>query len=245
MNNLTETEILDIECKLLVGRPIKLSGGACLRAVTIGEIFDVDLSTYHKYLNILCINKEQIEDVINIKDDNISTFDYLLLNCIYEENIRKIVLSAFEFFIKENVYIGEYGFHIGSAVSERTINRDNFNLFVWALKKSNCLATDSTNILTDKRVSEYLKQVESLKADMNIKQTSNNADIEITDIISSICCRHPNMNFKDILELTMYQLIDVFKRLHKIDEYYTNLDALIHGASGDGVELKHYTNKLK
>jgi RNA processing factor Prp31 len=96
----------------------------------------------------------------------------------------------------------------------------------------------------DPKVQAYLEQVKMLKKDMNINKDKEDDGIEIIDIISSICARHYNCNFKDIAQLTIYQVVNMFKRLHKLDEYFMNLNALVQHGNSAGVELKHYTSKL-
>jgi hypothetical protein len=237
-----KTQELDLECKLILGQPIEIIPDVFLRPVTINEIFSINLSKYNQYLNTLCITQEQLSDIFSINIDEINVFEYLLLNSIYNEDVSKIIISALEFFLSKNVFVGDYGFHFGSPVSDKILHRDNFDQFIHILRKANCVIENVKKKKIDPKVQEYLERVKMLKKDMSV----NNEDdgIEIVDIISSICARHYNCNFKDISQLTIYQVVNIFKRLHKLDEYFMNLDALIHHGNQEGVELKHYTGKL-
>ena len=52
-----------------------------------------------------------------------------------------------------------------------------------------------------------------------------------------------NISKKDLLNYTMFQIYDEYKRLIHIDQYDTNIMALMQGAKN--VKLKHWSSKIQ
>jgi hypothetical protein len=64
-------------------------------------------------------------------------------------------------------------------------------------------------------------------------------------LISSVCSKHANLSLFNIEKLTIYQLIDQFKRLNMIDEYFISVDSLLAGADSKKVDLNHWSKKIQ
>jgi len=45
--------------------------------------------------------------------------------------------------------------------------------------------------------------------------------------------------------VTMFQLIDSFKRLNQIDNYFISIDSLMAGADSKDVTVKHWGDKIQ
>lgn len=242
-------ELSDIELSLLNKKKIEFDNDMFLYPIDIDEIFDLKYSKYSQYINVLTLDSDSIKEKLKTNEE-VTTYQYLITVCIYNDEARDLIIQALEFFLKQKVFISDLGFIIGECDNPKEdkfllINEDNYERFKWFLKKSNCLdVEEKINKKTDEKLQEYLNKLKEIKKDMNLDNQNNN-DITLHDIISSICARHNSYTLDNIKHLTMYQLIDQFKRLHKLDEYFININALIHGASSKDNELIHYTSKLK
>jgi len=67
---------------------------------------------------------------------------------------------------------------------------------------------------------------------------------DIVDIMSAVSSKHPSINVFNCGSLTMYQLIDSYKRLNAVDSYFISIDSILAGASNDEVKVKHWGEKL-
>ena len=66
----------------------------------------------------------------------------------------------------------------------------------------------------------YEKMLKAQKKEKEEKKSSN--DLTIPNIISSVCVKHPSLNYSNIWEITIFQLLDTFNKLqvnsvHEID----------------------------
>ena len=50
-----------------------------------------------------------------------------------------------------------------------------------------------------------------------------------------------NLSINEVMEYSIYQLSSQFQRLMAKENYYVNILALIHGASKNNIDLKHWT----
>jgi hypothetical protein len=127
---------------------------------------------------------------------------------------------------------------------EGNINSQNFNDFTHIVKIQNCVSDKKVrNPPKNEAQRQYYKQLKDAKE--KYKKFYEGNDIDMNDIISAICSKHPSINSLNVGDLTMYQLIDTYKRLSLIDEYDNTMNAMVHGASGENTELKHWISKTK
>ena len=66
--------------------------------------------------------------------------------------------------------------------------------------------------------------------------------MDISDIISAVSSKSNTISKLNVWDLTLYQLYDEYKRLHAINQYEVNIQALMNGA--EGIELKDWSAKL-
>ena len=238
---------VDLNGRMLLGKPIHVSK-INIYPLTMDEIFDekgeIGFEVYNRYLSILCIDSDTIKELLGIDDDNqiIEPFDYLYLNCLQNEELRNLILKAFNLFLKEQVSFCEEGyFLVGDFITGNIINRLNFNSIVDILKQQNCINNKSKIAKPqNEKQKEFFKKLKQMREKYAKYQPSQP---DITDIMSSVCSKHPSINVFNIGGLTMYQLIDQYKRLNMIDEYFLSVESLLHGASKDEVKLIHWSSK--
>ena len=71
-----------------------------------------------------------------------------------------------------------------------------------------------------------------------IKNGNEESGQPLYNVISAITVRSNSINKMNILDLTIFQIYDEYKRLITIDQYNQSLQALMAGASG--VELQQW-----
>ena len=226
---------------------IMLSLGT-FRKPKLREIFDdLGYDIYQMYITFIQIKPKEVYEKImpdladewnkfdDTQKESVSMFDVIETN----EKIREIYNSLFNFFLEEQViyiqgaflilsnYDGEIG-HIKDDDVKGIIFKDNFDEIVDIIRQICCIASDDE----DKKITEEKEPIfknalakklwDKIKKGEEEKkkiQKSRNKNYYIPNIISSVASRHNSLNYTNIYELTMFQLIESFNRLRANEIY--------------------------
>jgi hypothetical protein len=239
---------LDLNMSLLFADPIQVDK-FFVHSLTLKEIREIRFSKYNMYLSYLCLDKPSIQKLLNTLED-IDPWDFLIEGCKFDLNFREIVLTAFKIFLKIDVYFNDFGgfFFDGD---ETVIEKDTFIGIVEILKKQNCIEVKEEKKKQNTQVSseaqEYynkLKIIRKAERYQECRNDKNKSDSDLSDVISSVSAKHPSLNLFNINNLTIYQLVNQFKRLHMIDDYSVSIKLLLAGASNTNT-LTHWSTKIK
>ena len=123
------------------------------------------------------------------------------------------------------------------------ISEDKFYEIVEIVKYQACVVKDSNRVKPKNEAQkEYFRRLRKVRM---MRQQRQNSENELIHVISAVCSVHPNYHFGNIQELTMFQLIDQYKRLCSVEEYSHNIQALMHGASSKDVKIKHWSEPMR
>lgn len=221
---------------LLLGRPIKIDDIGYIYSPTLNEIESIGLDTYYYYLSLITMKPDKFQSYED-------SFDDLIKNKKSQYLLNFIIL----FFTKENFFYAE---EIKSFIFDKKlengeiehyrIKRENYMSFVNAVKLINLIKIEKEVKYFNSRAKQMAEKFKELRE--KYSKTKKDNDLDYNDIISTVSSRHPNINLLNVGDLTIYQLLDKFKRLTNIDEYHTNIQALMNGAKD--IELKHYSSKF-
>ena len=229
-----------LDIAFLLGKDIHLNGIGVLECKKINDLHDVGFENYNKYLSCLCITSDDIYELFEWNDEfqNIDPYDFILANALYNQEYFDNVVNGLSFFLQEEFKFNEGGFF--ESVTKNSINKSNFNFFIDILRKQNCVNQESKK-MTPKNEAQKKMFIKLKKARAKYNKQDNN----VIDIISSVCAKHPSISLFNVGELSMYQLIDQYKRLNAIDEYFISINSLMHGASNDDIKVKHWSSKQR
>jgi hypothetical protein len=231
---------ITLKTKFLLGKPIELDGIGKLHQLTLDEILDIGFPKYNSFLGVLCISKEEILEELKIEDQDFEPFDFIVANCIHSEEYKELVCKALSAFLKSDVTFNQEGyFEIGELIDCRILHKQNFNFFIDIVKQQNCIREKpklpECKNEAQRQYYEKLKEVRAKKEQFENKNS-------FYDIVSSLCSRHNSINVFNIGDFNIYQIIDQYKRLVMIDEYFISVDSRMHGASED-VTVTHWSDK--
>jgi len=238
--------------KFLLGKDINLVGIGVLKSKTLSQIEDVGHSLYNQYLSTLTISSDGIYDALDMDDDGpeINPFDFIVENCKANANFEQLIIDALTFFFEKNIVLDKGCFYIyeqhsnGGVDPIGQLTRSNFYFFTDILKLQNCVQEDKSDKNVKIRNAAQKEFFKKLKAQRKKHKAKNSNESDITDIISAVCAKHPSLNVLNIGDITMYQLIDQYKRLHAIDDYFISVKSLLAGCSKEDVKLTHWATKL-
>ena len=217
--------------------PITLSIGT-LRKPTLKEISQITFDRFSFYEFFLKLSPETYYTKLRKENDGEAFWDSLteeekdkitIYNIIEEdEKIRSTYVEIFNFFFVETVIYQE-GFFI--LLKENTaidnpdkikreqvrgaIAKENFSQVMSLLQQICCIYNEEESLddmkfknnlarkLMEKMLKAKKKEQEAKKSDLNLT---------IPNIISSLANKHPSLNYVNIWDLTIFQLLDAFNR---------------------------------
>lgn len=215
--------------------PITLSIGI-IRKPTLEEIAQLTFDKFSYYEFFLKLSPETY--YTKIKKDNGEAYwnsltkeerDKITIYDIIEKDkqIRNTYVEIFNFFFVETVTYQE-GFFI--LFKENNVNLDDleehqirglisreiFSQVIDLLQQICCIHNDEES-LDDMRFKNNLarKLMEKMLKAKKKEQETKKLDLNLTipNIISSVANRHPSLNYVNIWNLTIFQLLDAFSRM--------------------------------
>lgn len=211
----------NLELKLLGGYQIETDVGNIIQP-KIKDIIEIEESQYNQYLGLLLYDTDLLD--VNKKYcntlgiDKITTFDFLLLQSITNDDFKNIITNALQFFFKKPIHLlNEYGFfYIGELANQKFITSQNYEYLKKVLIKM--------NYLKDMEDEEELQFANEMAREwyLNIKKAEQNQpkpkpQVNLHSIISAMMWR-TNKSIDEILNMTVYQLYDGYYRLFLIDD---------------------------
>lgn len=224
--------------------PITLSIGT-LRKPTLKEISQITFDRFSFYEFFLKLSPETYYTKLRTENDGEAYWNSLteeerdgitIYDIIKEdEQIRNTYVEIFNFFFVETIIYQE-GFFI--LLKENTsidkpdeikkeqvrgaIAKDNFSQVMSLLQQICCIYNEEESLddikfknnlarkLMEKMLKAKKKEQEAKKSDLNLT---------IPNIISSIANKHPSLNYLNIWDLTIFQLLDAFNRIQANSMY--------------------------
>lgn len=242
---------VNLNLKFLRGKPIKINNVGYLYPVKIGDIEEITIEKYNRYLNLLCLDKNDIKELLKIQDDDFESFDFIYLNCIRSKDFLSIVIEALEFFFKEKVTFNIPVFYLGELKEERYIHKNNFEEIKLLIKKMNCLISEkSKEEEIYKPVNEKARKIlEKFKKDneirKKIKQKENKENsLDLFDLVSILSAYGSGINVFNVWDLTFFQFNNQFNRMKILKDFEVNIQILLNTTEPDKVKYQHWLSKI-
>jgi len=240
---------LNLNLKLLKGNPIKIDGVGSIYPIHMDDIVNVTVEKYNHYLNVLCIESEDIKKIFNIVD-NMQTFEFIYLYCIQSDEYKNIVIDALQFFFKEDINFNELcGFYLGDLKDNRIINLDNFEEIKFIIKKLNCLVSENEEDefnCTSQRAKEILERMKKARKKLQkVKEDEEGGEsLTLFDLVSILSAYSNTINIFNVWDLTFFQFNNQFNRLKILKDYEVNIQILMNTTEPDKVKMQHWLSKI-
>jgi hypothetical protein len=177
--------------------------------------------------------------------DEVTLFDFVFINLIADgtNNYKIDFLTMFSMILKEELLLSSNGYFFTQ--KGLIIDNSNFKEIIQIIRDQNVVKEREEKITT-KKERDYKDMLNKAREKYKgyLKATGKLDNTDLVDIISAVSARHQSLNLLNIYELTVYQLIDQFKRLNLIDEYFINIKSLLAGADKKDVNLIHWSKKI-
>lgn len=259
---------VDLEMKLLAGLSIEVEQVGKLYPIKLKEIAEIGESIYNQYLSALCFEIDQLaieeEKKQELKDQNITSFLFILSQCIYDKSgsFLNLVLKSLKFFLKSEIVLSSelQGFWIGTeedlksylenkeenVIQEiKVLTNENYEKFKEVLMlQSGLKTTDEIYNPSNAKAKQIIEKMQQARKEL-AKAKSGGDSISLSDLVSSLIVYNKNISFQDVWELSFYQFNNYFKRMQMVMDYEINLQSLLHGADSKKVELIPFISKMK
>lgn len=229
-----------LELKLLGGYSVETEAGHMIQP-KVKDIIEIDEGQYNQYIGLLLYDTDLLDvnegALKSMGIEELSTFDFLLLQSLADKDFKNIVTNALQFFFKQPVHLlDEYGcFYIGELANQNFITNENYDYIRKVLIKMNYLKD-----MEDEEELEFGNEMarewylEMKKAEQN--KPKSKPQVNLHSIISALMWR-TNKSIDEILNMTVYQLYDGYYRLFLIDDSL-GLKQGIYSGTVDGSKIK-------
>lgn len=236
---------IDTKLKLLAGLPIEVENFGKIKPITIQQMIEFGFEKYMKCLNLFCVTKDQF---IENPPEELTEFDVLFL--LGDENVLELLKEALVFFMQDEVHLFKDSGVIAVGANQKNlklITRKNFHDIRTIIQLQNYVLSveDNASIQAkDDRAREIAERMKRAKDQVNKIKSRETGEMETDffDLLSAISSKSHSINKLDLLQMTVFQIYEEFRRLSHIDQYETNISAMLQGAKN--VELKHWSSKI-
>lgn len=238
--------------QLFIGTPFEIPNTCTVYSPTLRQIAEIGTKNFYNYLNLLTLEKEDIDDFFKeqgIESEDLTPFQFTLLNAHHDSEYLSNVEKAFEFFLHEKqIYLLEENEAIilGDLKDNRIINSEKFDLICKIIKKMNSVEEPSSEQRMDNpsnaKAAEIIKK---LKEGRKIKEKNSSGNLSFLDLVASLAAHGNGLNALNVWDLTYYAFNDQFKRMQAIEEYEQAIGAIQAGADPKKIKLEHWIKNIQ
>lgn len=234
----------DIELCLCSNDPIFVDG-VPVYPISLAEIAKIGYTEFNVGMRFLCLTASEISVMSKKNVSNEEVYNYLVSCLIEKPELQNVFEYLLYLVTHERMLFSRKKFSFSCGAFE--INRKNFASIQEVIRLRNGLQNideeeENPDNEAARRVLQRRKE-ERLKR-RKAKQSDEESDITIADLIS-IMANALGMTMHQVMQYDLYQFNDQFNRLKIMDNYEVSIQALLHGAKKEDVNLTHWITRIK
>ena len=217
-------------------------GGFPVYPVPIRQIRRMGYNRYKMNLAILCLTEEDISRMMEGIHGAGAPFFFLLSVLAYKENERQDIIDAFRMVCREDITWDMSALEIRT--SSGVLREDNFRMFQDAVRQRNQYEVDTAD---ENPADEFTRQLMQRSRELDAKRAKARGEdggVTLADLVS-ICAAKLQVHPDVIGTYDMYQLHDMLGRFKIFDDYEINIQALLHGAKKEDIDISHWISGNK
>ncbi len=217
----------NIDLELLAGIPVKVHGNLYIHQFTIREIMkEIGIDKYNSSLSLLLIDEDYIEEALDNYDLDVTTYEFVIINCINNIEFQQMICEAYKMFCKcDVVFDNEYGIVFVTENNPTILNLDIYSQIQKILRDMHSIPEPEKYTPANDKAKEFIKK---LKRNKRNARKLVKSDFTLADIISGVKWKSGE-TYESIFNLTMYQLYDGLNRLQIIDNYENTMLGIYTG----------------
>lgn len=219
----------DIELKLLAGMAIEIEDCGHLHVPTVREVVTIGESKYNQQLSTLLLDKSAVNGEI---DENTSNFDIVFVNCYHNEDFKSMFLSGIEQIFKMKAQMCDVSTSTEAFFcfdNGGTIHKDNFDLIQTIVRIGNHVKFEKNEDEVYNPADEVTAKIIAEMLERRKKKPKPKPIMNLHSMISGMAWKTGSSQISNILDLTMYQFYDGYKRIEKLDSIYYTLFGIYTG----------------
>jgi len=219
-----------------------LVDGVPIYPVTIRQIRQMGYAQYKTNLAILCITEDDVQRLVEGASGANAPFYFLLSMLAYHEDQCNDIVQAFRMVCREDITWDVSTMEIRT--DNGVLNVENFGTFQDAVRERNQYDLKAVDENPADEFTRQLMQKSREMEEKRAKMRGGEDGVTLSDLIS-ICAAKLQTHPDTIGDFDMYQLNDMLGRFKIFDDYETNINALLHGAKKEDIDLTHWISGNK
>lgn len=234
----------DLELKLCSDAPVYIDG-VPIFPIPLKTIAEVGYSRFNAELRLLCLTIEDVKVLTGNDISDVGIYTYLIGNALHDEELMSTILFWLSQITHCKIIFSNRRLCFTSGAFD--ISKDNFEEIQMVIRHRNGLqdineeeenpANEAARRVLQRRKEERLKRKRA-------KAQDEESGITLADLVS-ILASGLGITMQEIMEYDIYQFNDQFNRLKIMDDYEVSVQALLHGAKKESVNLTHWITKIK
>lgn len=245
--------------KVFLGLPIEFRGLFKVYPPTVNQTLDI--ANFNKFLSLLTISQEDIEDQLFNMDDEISIkegqiptpYQYLAKICESSQEYLDLVREGFEFFTHtELTFIPEKEFFLIGNLEEILQNISSLedlpiltpevyfefqNVIRLVMGRDQVEPYDYNQHPRARRMKAKARYRDRIKAKQNAKTDS------LINSLASICCMGIGLTPLNIGEMSYAAISTITAKYQKKEKYTLDIDSLLAGADSKKIKPKYWMSE--
>ena len=213
-----------------------IEGRVSIHQPTINEISLIDEENFHVGIRFLAFNKNEAQED-NLDLENMSDFDILLAIIQDKSGLQfkmKVTMVLTLLFPNFQVFYEKDKILLKNDKETKEINNRNFPAFKEIIINMFCLEEEAKSKYNPKdgRAKKIAEKLEKAKKRVNKTKGKSEENVSIYEYYISVLSVGENKLWNDLLEYTVPQLTDEFKRFERKITYDNYAAAAMAGAQG-------------
>lgn len=234
-----------------LGIPAVIEGLCSIYPTTLKDIGRIGTKKFYSYLNFFTLKKEDIDEFLkenDFKDENLSVFQFHLINSLLNESYKMELQNAFSFFLhtKEMIIARENeAIILGDIKDGCIIKEEEFEAISKIISFQNNVDNFKAEEMSNPSDSKAAAIIKKIKEGRKVREKKNKTNLSFLDLVASLAAKGNGLNAINVWDLTYYAFNDQFKRMQMIEEYESAKSSLLAGANPKKVELKNWLRPIE
>ena len=233
---------VDMELRLLSYDPIDVDG-VPVQHVSIDKIQKFGLNRYNNILSYLTIPQDRLDSFEKDGVENrLTPCSFLYISAAANPKFWDDIRSGFELFCGSLPLLDDSS--VAFIFPNFTIHENNFGAVQEMIRVRNGVkrVAEADENPSNERARQLLQRRREVR-EMLAKAKHKEADaLNLADLVS-IFASFMRLPISEVMKYDMYQFDDQFGRLKIMDDYQMGVQAILHGAKSEDVDLKHWMCK--
>lgn len=236
----------DLELKLCSKDPVFIDG-VPIYPIALRTIAEAGYSRFNAEMRLLCLTADDIKALTGDDISQVGIFTYLIANALKDRELMRALVFWLTKITRSRIAFSERRLcFTGGAFDITAQNFDEIQTVIRYRNGLHDVEEEADNPDNDVARRVLMRRKEERMKRRKARRTDDGAESEITlsDLIS-ILASGLGMTMQEIMEYDLYQFNDQFNRLKIMDDYEVSVQALLHGARKEDVNLTHWLTKIK